>query len=85
MMSNKRRNRERIVEDCRLTRKNADYIIKKYSRKNIVEKGKKGEAKGTICDESYLKISEGAYSEGEPEMAFMSVGEIEHPGLHCNG
>lgn len=26
-MSNKRRNRERIVEDCRLTRKNADYII----------------------------------------------------------
>ena len=27
MMSNKRRNRERIVKDCRLTRKNADYII----------------------------------------------------------
>ena len=33
MMSNKRRNRERIVKDCRLTRKNADYIIKKYSIK----------------------------------------------------
>ena len=26
-MSNKRRNRERIVKDCRLTRKNADYIM----------------------------------------------------------
>ena len=43
-----------------------------------------GEAKGSSCDESYLKIPEGAYSEGEPEMVFMSVEEIEHPELVGN-
>lgn len=41
MMSNKRRNRERIVKDCRLTRKNVDYIIKKYSIKKYSRKRRK--------------------------------------------